>query len=312
MALSSLARSLRASSRTRMIIRVRDGILLPVDGPDPSARVLELAAETERIHSAIRRVLHDLARARAAYFRGGKTAAAYVVMEQLDKQAREFGARLRLIEEELKVLGGIPDELIEAISESASALAEQSRLERKSLGHEAMAPTAMVEDLLPKAWENVRRIIDTTWLERERSHAWRLDGTLLSEPLSLTRGLRRASEERTIHRFAQTVLVTEDFLNKHQQYDHFACALLVPQLVALGLALEVLGDIPGDTANRIRSLWQGASASCDSTVFELLVGAACWRRGRRVEFLMPQGSSMPTPDLRCHDLVIPLVIRSHN
>jgi hypothetical protein len=275
--------------------------------PDPCGRIAELTAETERVHSALRRTLHELARARAAYFRGGKTADAHAEMERLEKQSEELGERLRLIGEELQVLGGISDEMIEALEDHSSTLDERPRLERKSLSHETMAPTAMLEDFLPKAWENVRGLVDARWLEAERNHAWRLDDNFPSGPLSLTRGLRRTSEERSIHRFAQALLVTEDFLNKHEQYDHFAGALLVPQLVALGRALEVLKDVPGNTANRIKSLWQGPSDSCDSTLFELLVGAACARKGRKVEFLVPGGSA-PTPDLRCHDLVVPTVI----
>jgi hypothetical protein len=132
----------------------------------------------------------------------------------------------------------------------------------------------------------------------------RLSEIVTGQPLSLVKGLRRQSEFPEIHRFQQALRVAADYVNEHPAYDHFAAALLVPQLTHLGSKLPVLSTVRG-VAERIEALWKGPGPGSDAVVYELVVAAACAERGRNIEFMKP--TSDKSPDLRCHD-PYPLVI----
>jgi hypothetical protein len=95
-----------------------------------------------------------------------------------------------------------------------------------------------------------------------------------------------------------------DYIEEHPAYDHFAGALLVPQLASLGSIIAVLRQVPG-VAERLSALWRGPSSGSDAVAYELLVAAACAVRGRQIEFITPTAEK--SPDLRCHD-PYPLVI----
>lgn len=125
-------------------------------------------------------------------------------------------------------------------------------------------------------------------------------------PLSIIRGFRKESEYPSIHRFAQSIFNSEDFLNTSVDYDFFAGALLAPQITALGKRIYLLKEVKGEIEERINSLWRGPSDSADSTIFELLVAASCVKHGRKMEFLT--ATAEKTPDLRVHDYYFPTVV----
>jgi hypothetical protein len=156
----------------------------------------------------------------------------------------------------------------------------------------------------------LRRTVPSQWLTQQLALGTaRLDGTYLNEPLVLVRGMRVASESRPMHRLAQAVAVSEDFLQPPPDFDWHAGALLVPQVAALGQRLTELKAIKGAVDERLASLWRDASKMVDSTWYELLVATACVGMGRDVEFLKPsRTTNEKTPDLRVHDLLLPLTI----
>jgi hypothetical protein len=147
--------------------------------------------------------------------------------------------------------------------------------------------------------------VDPKWLRADFGSQHRLSQMWNGEALSIVKGVRPESEVPAIHRFLQALRVCQDFLDANPYYDHFAGALLVPQIAALGTHLGNINQVGGDTRSRIQGLWKLASNQSDSAVFELLVATACAERGRQVEFLEPDGDK--TPDLRCHD-PFPMVI----
>ena len=129
-------------------------------------------------------------------------------------------------------------------------------------------------------------MVDPKWLRADMSEQHRLSEITAEQPLSLVKGLRRQSEFPKIHRFLQTLRVAIDYVNGHPAYDHFAGALLVPQLTSLGSKLALLSTVRG-SAERVEALWKGPSSGSNSVAYELLVAAACAERGREIEFINP-------------------------
>jgi hypothetical protein len=89
-------------------------------------------------------------------------------------------------------------------------------------------------------------------------------------------GTRIESALSPVHRFAHALLVSQDYLDGREDYDFHAGSLLVPQTAQLGTSLEIFTtQVAGDVSGRIASLSTGPSSNVDSTIYELLVGAAC-------------------------------------
>lgn len=167
----------------------------------------------------------------------------------------------------------------------------------------AVKTTARIEEFLPRALEKLLNIVSPEWLRGESRKAYRLDADYTAKPFSLISGMRRESLMSPINRFAQALLVSEDFLENREDYDFHAGALLVPQTAQLGSALEIITEeVQGDVAERVASLSTGKSELVDSTIFELLVAAACIRNGRKIEMLSPGVSK--TPDMRVTDAIL--------
>ena len=277
-----------------------------MDRTDDQERVDEISEELSALERHLTEVLHKLAEARATYFRGGRREEDHQAMEALENEVERLDSQLAALGDELQRISNIPSEVFETIEAEATKGDEVDRMWRDSLVNGEIEPSQWIEDRLPNALEILLQAVDHTWLQQERKNPYRLNRSFLEEPLSITRGIRAASEAMPIHRFAQALLVCEDFLARHKQYDFFAGALLVPQTAALGTQLPLLRDVSGDVDDRISLLWRGNGSSADATVFELLVAAACTARGRSIEALPP--SSDKTPDFRVHDLIAPTVI----
>ena len=99
-------------------------------------------------------------------------------------------------------------------------------------------------------WKSLRRL-RKRWLRAEGEKGYRVEPSLLREPLVLIRGNRVESELKPIHRFAQSLLVTRDFVRGELAFDWFAGALLVPQIVALGNSIEALSEVSGEVDERL-------------------------------------------------------------
>lgn len=274
--------------------------------PEPES-ILEAAApliaEVENLEQGIRALLPRLAEARRNWFRSRSDADART-LEAIEAQAGALHARQKVVSEEMQRLSGIPEEVFEALEDAQVRGNADDRIFRDDLTVDKVESTANIDKVLPTALEGVLRLVDPKWLRAERSEQHRLSEITAEQPLSLVKGLRRQSEFPEIHRFLQTLRVATDYVNGHPAYDHFAGALLVPQLTSLGSKLTVLSTVRG-SAERVEALWRGPSSGSDSVAYELLVAAACAERGREIEFIKPTINK--SPDLRCHD-PYPMVI----
>lgn len=229
--------------------------------------------------------------------------------------AKAMGDELHILNERIHALtdtylraAGVTQEQLDALdAEYEAELNEviQQDVSIRNYTPSAVQTTARIEDYLPRALERLLSIVSPAWLREEGSKAYRLDADYITKPFSLVSGMRRESLLTSIHRFAQALLVSQDFLESRMDYDFHAGALLIPQIAQLGTSLEVLTEqVQGDVAERITSLSAGESEFVDSTIFELLVAAACSRKGRVIEMLPPGASK--TPDMRVTDAVLPM------
>lgn len=256
-----------------------------------------LRSEADEVSDKLQRLVPVIADARRAYFKS-RDEQTRDVLEESEKLGTALNARLAEIVGRMQGALGLSDKDLDALEQRGRSGDRVPRERRDQLTVEKVESSGTIQTLLDLSFEKLLSMVGSHRLkEYSALPAPRLIG-VADVPLSLVRGIRPESEYPSIHRFAQAILVTRDCLEENPLYDHFAGAMLVPQIAQLAERLEVLRDIPG-ASKRVKSLWRRASGEVDSTIFELLVGAACDSKGRSVEFL--DVTSSKTPDLMCHD-----------
>lgn len=224
----------------------------------------------------------------------------------LDAVQEEASAKLAAFDDILaraQAASGLPPELFEHIAEPDLRGDRTDRRLRAKLTADEVEPTACLDDNLASALDTLSKRLPAGWLEQEPASLFRLPDAVVDRPFSIVKGFRPESERPGGHRLRQMIYVARDRLNDDPRYDHLAGALLVPQLVRLGMRLDLLDSVPG-ASTRIENLWK-KPAEVDNTVFELLVAAGLAERGRKPSFI-PEGQSK-TPDIRCED-PFPLVV----
>ncbi len=252
--------------------------------------------ESKSVDQELQLVIPLVAQARRAYF-NEPTDATKAALQAVEKHAGELHTKHVAITDRMQKLAGVSDDELESLLQGQRGQDKVDRAPRAQLTKDKIHPTARVESVLSASFEKLLALVGSKML-KSYSELPRKQGTIAGLPLSLVGGVRPESERPEVHRFAQSILVTQDFLNSSPGYDHFWGALLVPQMAALSAQLDRIQEIPRG-ANRLKSLWRRASGEVDSTIFELLVGAGCVAKGRKVEFL--EATSGKTPDMFCHD-----------
>jgi hypothetical protein len=267
----------------------------------------EKRAALEQYKRDMQDLLPRVAQARRDYFRD-RNEAALNAMQSLEERAQELHATLGPVLSELQAAIGLSDEDVEALEREDLRVGDaEPRLRRDDLAVEKIASTGSLEASLESSLDRLLASIGPRQLKLiEGMPPPRLTDLAAGAPLSLVRGIRPESEHPRIHRFAQSIVLAQDLRNEHPLYDHFAGAMAVTQLARLSERLPLLNEMPG-ARKRIRSLWKGASSEVDSTVFELLVGAALAEAGRLPEFVDPVKAGGKSPDLLCRD-PYPLVV----
>lgn len=192
---------------------------------------------------------------------------------------------------------------------------EQSRLpefgnEFWSSQIQSVPSTSKLEDILAYSYERLMPHVDRDWLRQQSAFKFRphykevLDCRL--HLVGRQRLLPRNAPPRP-HRFAEMLLVSDDLLKARHDIDLFDGPMLVSEAAALGVALAAIPKLGAEADKKFKTLALIPDRDVASTVYELLVGAACVRSGRDIEML-PASSSQKMPDFRVHDLLAPLVV----
>jgi len=152
-------------------------------------------------------------------------------------------------------------------------------------------------------------ITDLNWLREEAKKNYRLGSAFCGRPLHLVNGVRVGvgNDLPIPQRFANMLLVSEDHIQKNDNLDFHAAAAFVPEIAALGNSLDEISKLGPEAEKKLKALPSMPDDLVSSTIFELLVGAACIRYGLKVRML-EENHSHKSPDFSVEDLPIPCAI----
>jgi hypothetical protein len=259
----------------------------------------DLMAESLLLQREFDALLPRLAAARRNYMRT-RTEADRVEMQRLERLGQNLARRHASLYQRVKEASGLPKQILEALDKREIPLDSKNRIRREDIQVGEIKTTGSIDSHLADAVERVGRLLPAGWANEQTQISHRLDALFRGvECLSLVKGLRPESETSALHRTRQMLRVANDYLAGEPAYDHFAGALLVPQLAQLGACLPDLDHVGGDVRGRMAQLSEATGARTDSTIFELLVAARCAKYGHRIEFI--EATHEQSPDMRCHD-----------
>lgn len=149
-------------------------------------------------------------------------------------------------------------------------------------------PTEDLDWFAETGLEKLLRIVPPQWLQTEAQKRHRLGGEFLTSPLHLVSGLPLSNAHfsgTTPQRFAQMLLSCRDHLAQADNLDFFAASMFVPEIAVLGNSIEEIRAAGPEAQRKLSSLFEMPDDLVTSTVFELLVGAACVRKGLDIQML---------------------------
>jgi hypothetical protein len=215
-----------------------------------------------------------------------------LLQEQFDQLLRTFQSAT-----------GISEQEIEAIEKAEQA----KKLPRgDELWHDEVLqtrPTEDLDDLLDVGLENLLRLIDPQWLRAEAQKPYRLGADFLKNPLHLVSGVRIAGESSVPgpSRFARMLLLCLDHQNRQLELDFFTASSFASEIAMLGNSLKEIDELGPEATRKLAMLGSMPDDVVTSTIFELLVGAACVRRGLSVS-MVPENRAAKVPDFRISGL----------
>ncbi len=169
--------------------------------------------------------------------------------------------------------------------------------------------TEDLDALTASALDQLLPRVPKEWLLREANKPYRLGESFRNGPLHVVNGVRVgiAPEMEGPQRFARMLLLSQDHLAKQSDYDFFLGASLVPEVAALGNSLDEIAQLGPEADRKLSALPWMPNDQVTATIYELLVGAACVRRGLRPE-MVPENKSGKVPDFRLDFGAIPCAI----
>ena len=229
------------------------------------------------------------------------------------REIQEFAAELKAILGELERVIAQSQEAI-GVSEDEMVAIEQSQLPSYDDHwwlHQILAtqPSEYLDTFCQKAVDALLERVDREWLKQEAAHPYRLNDGFIASPLHLVAGIRLPTKEEPPppQRFAQMLLVALDHLARRDDLDFFAAASFVPELAALGRRLDFIPRLGPEAVRKFEHLPAATAEEVPSTIYELLVGTACAKRGLETEML-PASKTGKSPDFRLHNLGVPVVV----
>ncbi len=171
--------------------------------------------------------------------------------------------------------------------------------------------TVRLEDVVAAGLEQLLPTVDADWLQEQSRlrYRQRYDAAEGSDCRLHLVGRQRLSSTLTSQRpqrLAHMLLTSKDLLAGRHDIDFFDGPMLVSEVAGLGAALPLIRELGPEAITKLHALSTMTERDVVSTVYELLVGAACVWMGRAMEMLPT--SSNKTPDFRVHDLTVPMVV----
>ncbi len=171
--------------------------------------------------------------------------------------------------------------------------------------------TVRLEDVVAAGLEQLLPAVDADWLKEQSLLRYRQKYDAVEDSncrlhLVGRQRLLSTSAPRRPHRLANMLLTSTDLLAGRHDVDLFDGPMLVSEVAGLGAALPLIKELGSEATKKFNALPSMTERDVVSTVYELLVGAACLRMGRAIEMLPT--SNEKTPDFRVHDLAVPMVV----
>jgi len=253
----------------------------------------------ESLHLASEAKVLEISAAIKAQVTGGDTGLPNETVKRLVREARKLQAdskrQLRLLQRNC----GISEAEICAIERAL----ERERLPSgDAFWHDQILQSRATEDLDELAESGLAQLlanIDPDWLRREATKQYRLSSGFLTCALHLVSGIPVGTcpQVEGPQRFARMLLVCQDHLKNRADLDFFSAAMFVPEVAVLGNSLKEIPALGAEAQRKLDSLPFLTDDAVTSTIFELLVGAACVRRGLSVT-MVPEDRAHKVPDFR--------------
>jgi hypothetical protein len=253
-------------------------------------------AEARAIGEQLRTITEQLALAIKAQVASGDDGLPNANVRRLTAEGREVQERLSTEIQRLQDVAGIPESVLEAI-EASELPTTDDRFWRSQV--EQTPASESLNTMAPPALDQLMALVDQAWLASEATKPYRLDSDFLRSPLHLVSGTRVgiASPKAGPQRFARMLLVCRDFLDWRLDLDFFSAPMLVSEVAILGNSLRHIEKLGDEAQRKLARLHLMNDDEVSSTVYELLVGAACVREGLDVTMLPPMKSGK-SPDFR--------------
>lgn len=277
---------------------------------EPRARLKNIIEKLDYVYAEVKGLLPEFSASAKRVFGTNPTESDRADYKTIATRILELNSTMGSLLREAEKVAALDPKLQAILKRHSRARPREFRLLRRHLTDKHVAGTAQIESILPVALNNVLAHVPDKWLAKEsQKQGYRLSADFLNSPLSLVGGIRVRSEFSLVHRLAQAILVTKDFLESRPDYDFFSGSRFVPEICALGRALPIITRSgKGEVAKRIQNLYRGPSEGVESSIYELVVAASCIEAGREIQFLDTSGPGKK-PDFRVLDLGgIPTVI----
>jgi hypothetical protein len=211
--------------------------------------------------------------------------------------------------EELQISAGISEAQIEAFEHAHNAASAQRGSEYWHGQILKMRPTSDLDAHAESGLEKFLSMVDQNWLREQSRTEYRLGANFLCTPLHLVNNVRigMMKEPEGPQRLARMLLICQDHLQKEWNLDFFSAATFVPELAMLGNNLTEIKELGPEAARKLANLSTLPDDMVTAAVYELLVGAACIRRGLDVE-MVPEDRSHKVPDYRVLNVGVPAAI----
>jgi len=224
------------------------------------------------------------------------------VHQDLDSQSEQLKSKIQ-------AEFGVDDEFLRAI-ESLNRPELEGNYWNSDI--QKVPTNVRLEDVVACGYERLMETVDSNWLREQAKCRYRQqydDRPNSHYQLHIVGRQRLLAESSPAspQRFAQMLLLCEDFLSGRDDLDFFDAPMLVCEAAALGNSLSEISELGLEAKRKLQSLPSETSRDVASTVFELLVGAACVRNGLAAEML-EASNNKKTPDFRVHGLVVPMVL----
>lgn len=164
---------------------------------------------------------------------------------------------------------------------------------------EAAPKTGELDDLVAEGLERLLPRVDLNWLKSESEKPYRLSSGFRTASFHLVSGVRLESPRagRGPQRFARMLFSGLDHLEGRRDTDFYAAPMLLAEVAQLGLSLDEIRSLGPEAERKLSSLSSVPDDVVASTVYELLVGAACVRKGLNVQ-MVEENRSQKVPDFR--------------